>query len=311
MWVVLAGVWLCLTGAAAAVPVPVTVDLTAADPLTYRGVVAGALQDHCDGRDRDVLAVAAVLYSKADGPSMWGHASMRFVVCDAGKLRDLEYEYYRFDDTSGAHVARRYRGFAFAQDGAYLRSLRGGLLLHRNEGTVDGGFYQAALTDRREIYELWLDLDAAERRDLWQRAEQRYADQLGRFLAREPLEYRYVALGRNCTYQLQSDLIPGPIMPFMFYRKLQRGGDVRLVVLHPSAHVLSDIVEDHGGAAGLAAAVGSGAVVIDRPRPLLRRSGLRTGEREALAEQLAGRVGPAVDAVIPGDESQGGRAVAP
>jgi len=286
--------WTLLTAVArGGEPVRFAVDMSANDSLLSTEPMRVNQGDLCAGQSAsqpaEVLAAAVVIYARDWGASLWGHSSVRFLICQGGALDDVEFEYYRFSPSSERFV-RRMHGeerdcpmgegpYDFVQDADYLRSLQGTFFLHRNVRSIDCGHFTEQLSHNREIYEIWLPLSPQERAALYARNLDRYNHQLDQLIAREPLEVRYGALTRNCTWHLRQDLpqvrSPAALFPMFILRTLLRE-PVELAVTYPSEHALLRLAEAAGGTEALAEQLGGDTpLTMARLRPIVRsRRGL-------------------------------------
>lgn len=196
------------------------------------------------GRALRTLGVAVVAYSKKQGTTTWGHASLRILHCLDDELVDAEYEAYRLSGWNERQLREEHEGQGFAE-GGWLTTQRGRLVLFRNDAPVDGGWYAENQAANREIYEVWLDLAPAELDAVTLAIEARYAAQLELLRASKDLDERYLAwTPRNCTTvfgalpeRLRVDT-RHPVTPFAWVRRLERGGWVRERVLYPSHHLV-------------------------------------------------------------------------
>ncbi len=303
---------LCTTAAEGGEPVQLAVDLTAGRARLNTEPMRVSQGDLCAGQEADdpiqVLAAAVVIYARDSGPSLWGHSSLRFLLCRGGVLDDREFEYYRFSPSS-AKFLRRMHGedrdcpmgdgpYDFVDDEDYLRSLEGSFFLHMNVRAVDCGHFSEQLSHNREIYELWLPLPPEERDALYARNQGRYDQQLQRLIAREPIEERYGALGRNCTWHLRQDLPqvrwPAGVFPIAILRTLLRE-PVELAVTYPSEHALRRLAEAAGGPEALAAQLsGEAPLTMARLHPLVRSQRPLDPALAAVVEGAAGEQTPVI-----------------
>ena len=285
----LAVLWALLTTAArGGEPVRFTVDMSASDSLLSTEPMRLNQGDLCAAQSAsqpaEVLAAAVVIYARDRGASLWGHSSLRFVLCRGGALDDVEFEYYRFSPSSDRFIRRMHgedRGcpmgegpYDFVDDVDYLRSLRGTFFLHLNVRSIDCGHFSEQLSHNREIYELWLPLSPEERAELYDRNQARYQQQLDQLIAREPLEQRYGWMNRSCTWHLRQDLPqvrwPAGLFPMAILRSLLRE-PLELAVTYPSEHALLQLAEAAGGTAALAEQLGGGSpLTMARLRPIVR-----------------------------------------
>jgi hypothetical protein len=201
------------------------------------------------------LGVAVVVYSRKQGTSAWGHASIRAVGCRDGAPFDVEYESYVFSRANAEEIDRVLQAASVHPDEAYLRGQRGRLFLFRNDDPVDTGFFELSAHANREIYELWLGVTTAEANEMVQTLEGQLHEQMRRVAAQEPLQGRYRALSTNCTVPMQQLLGHAWHLPHRWLRELE--DDARLRVVHPSVHLLGrwDTVP----------------VSVERPKPVFRR----------------------------------------
>ena len=276
--------------------------------------MAGERCLEADGADRG-LALAVVVYGRKLGASMWGHTSLRFLYCEAGALRDVEFEYYRFSRGTLANLSLRYPDATFPAAGTDRRRNVGHLYIWSTEDPSDVGAYAKELERNREIYEVWLDLTAAQVTSLLNRLRAREARQLARLEAGERLaEGRYVALGRNCTVPIREVvavvegaplppqaegadevLAPG-VFPFVLLKRLEGRTDVTLVS-HPSSHALRLAMDDAGGRDQWAALYTRGQAVTPRLSPLVR-SRVRPEDRFWLSRTAADAGPPLAEAQV-------------
>ena len=247
-WVVAAA-----SGAAAGT---VHLDLSALDPGASDYPVA-RLGAHLCGPsaapDGSVLAVAIVTYGRRPGRSAWGHTSLRFLACEDGLLRDVEYEYYRMDASIERWFRAGYGDEAWTADASYLARQHGQLVVVRNERPADGGFYAVELAKNREVIEAWMPWSEPVRAQVYAELEDRHAAQLETLRARTDLDgLRYEPMGTNCTLHIrealavaagQPDTLAGSVFPMRNLRALEARPDVTLV-LHPSPHVLRQVLDD-------------------------------------------------------------------
>ena len=235
---------------------PARLDYSALDPATSGYPVARDGHGLCGSegaRDGTVLAAAIVTYGRRPGRSTWGHTSLRFLACDEGLLRDVEYEYYRMDDSIERFFVRVHAGEAWTTDQAFLRRQYGQLMVVRNERPVDGGFYAVELAKNREVVEAWMPWSAELRQRLLATLDTRYAEQVALLAARTDLDgLRYAPMGMNCTRHIREALaaengapggLEGSVFPIRNLRALEARSDVRFV-LHPSTHVLRQEMRD-------------------------------------------------------------------
>jgi hypothetical protein len=187
-----------------------------------------------DGRPARTLAVAAEIYSRKGGLSSWGHASVRFLFCQDGALRDVEYEAYAFDRKTGSMLADYWPNDDVLADGDYLRGERGSRILYRNDDPVDGGSFAGSAWYNREIYELWLDVGDADA--ALTALDATWIDERARMDARQPLAEHYRALAANCTgpLALVAPSVKTSPFPMVWRRRLLASGLVRARVLYPS-----------------------------------------------------------------------------
>ncbi len=263
-----------------------TLDLSSAP----ENVGAWAVRQHgeqlCDtGGDR-ALAVAAVVYAKKGGLSSWGHASVRVLACEDGVLEDYEYEAYKMGPDDRERLAEAHGARPFLEDRTYLRSQHGRLVLYRNRGTVDHGWFGDAIARNREIYELWLPVSPAGANRMWRSLDGAWRDQVERLEARSPLaEIDYRWWSTNCTLVLQSSLPVSGLeggeslgerrYPFALLRALEVRPDVHRVV-HPSADLLARLSRRAGSVDALVTALDTGMMTLEeRTRPAWR-SGKKT-----------------------------------
>jgi len=194
-----------------------------------------------DGRALHTLGAAVVGYSKKQGTTTFGHASLRVVYCLDAELVDVEYEAYRLSAWNERQLRDEHASEDFASS-EWLGSQRGQLVLFRNADPVDAGWYAEAQAANREIYEVWLDLSAEDLDQITLEVEAWHDAQLARLRRHEGLRRRFVAWGDNCTsvFDVLPDAIDvgSPITPFAWVRRLQRAGHVRARVLYPSHHLV-------------------------------------------------------------------------
>ena len=192
-----------------------------------RWVVSAAVDCEMDR----VIGVAVVVYSRKQLTMAWGHSSLRTIACEGGRLRDLEYETYRLSAWNERALLEEHEGEPFATP-ERLAPYRGALVLFRNEGPVEMGWYGDSEAHNREIYELWLDLPDRDLAEIVAAAEAWYEAQRETLREGGALEMRYRPLSTNCTTvltrllasPLEGDLgRPPPHLPF-----------ARMRVLHPS-----------------------------------------------------------------------------
>ncbi|MEN0064109.1 MAG: hypothetical protein AAGA48_18290 [Myxococcota bacterium] len=189
------------------------------------------------------LGVAVVAYSKKQGTTTWGHASLRVLYCRDGERFDAEYEMYRLSAWNELQLREEHEDEAFAAS-PWLTTQRGKLVLFRNADPVDAGWYGEAQAANREIYEVWLDLSPIEANAVVEHIDAQYAKQLQHLRTHTDLESRYVAWGDNCTAVFEAlpsrvtDATGFPITPFAWVRRLHDAGVVRGRVLYPSHHLV-------------------------------------------------------------------------
>jgi len=227
----------------------------------------------CEGREDDVLGVAVVIYGRRPGRSRWGHISLRFLACEGGALRDVEFETSRVDRTTRPWLAAAFpeEDWHLAEDFESLQRDR--LILFRNEDPVDAGDYFEQLERNREIVELWTPWRGARAAEVLASLEADYSDQLAAFRAGEVVPRdRYRPLSTNCTQPVREAAAAlggvggvDSVFPFRWRRALVEQAGVTVVV-HPSADVLARLEAAEGDLKG----AWSGAAV-PLPRPLLRR----------------------------------------
>jgi len=282
------------------------VDYSAIDPGASDYPVSRLGRPLCgDGGapDGSVLAAAIITYGRRPGRSAWGHTSLRFLACEEGLLRDVEYEYYRMGSDVvawflGADVERGWTG-----DRGYLRAQGGRLVLLRNERPADGGTFARELRKNREVIEAWMPWSAELRERLYTMMEIRYADQRALLVARRDLTAPdYAAMRLNCTLHIREALaaeakaqLPylGSVYPMRNLTSLQERGDVRFV-LHPSPHVVRAALKQ-----------GSLPEAVDViPRPLFRRRSTPS-QRESIEGRLSGATPVVVEWLLDGTLSTG------
>ena len=235
---------------------PVTLDYSALDPAASGYPVAreGRVLCGVDGApDGAVLAAAIVTYGRRPGRSTWGHTSLRFLACEGGILRDVEYEYYRMDDSIERFFQRVHVGEEWTTDHAFLKRQYGQLVVVRNDRPADGGYYAVELGKNREVVEAWMPWSAELRQRLLATLDRRYTAQIARLATRTDLKGpRYEPMGINCTLHIREALaaekesedgLVGSVFPFQNLQDLEARADVGLV-LHPSTHVLRREIHD-------------------------------------------------------------------
>lgn len=269
----------------------VRVDYSALDPEASGYPVAHhgrSLCGYAGADDGVVLAAAIITYGRRPGPSAWGHTSLRFLACEDGLLRDVEYEYYRMGGATQDWFRDVFPDAAWTADRAYLRRQRDRLVILRNERPVDGGFFARDLRKNREIIEAWMPWSPALRQQLYTDLDARYSDQIDQMSARTDLNGpRYAWWRSNCTLHIREALaaeaggevpVAGSVFPMRNLTALEARDDVRFVV-HPSPHTLGPDLVD-----------GTLSETLDViPRGLFRRSGDTTGHelvQEALPEAV-------------------------
>lgn len=242
-----------LTIAAAAAGLgPPRLDLSSQVPSALP--VAARTDGVCVDREDTVLATAVVIYGRRPGRSAWGHISLRFLACQGGRFRDVEYEATRVDDTlrEWYHAAFPDERWYDALDFLDLQHDR--LVLYRNDDPIDGGSYREELDKNREITELWMPWTGAPAWAVLADLDHDYALQMAAFRAGRTVDRtRYRALSTNCTAPvrraeatLSTEVeTPDSIFPMVYLRQLADHPDVRVVV-HPSPHVLRRIQADTG-----------------------------------------------------------------
>ena len=223
-----------------------------------------------------MLGTAIVVYGRKAGISAWGHASVRFLACEGGRLVDEEVEIYRFTRRTHAQLAVRHPGSRFSDEAATLRRNRGRLYLRVVPDPVDDGHYAKEIARNREIHESWLPLDPESARALRDGLHDRVDAQLAALESDAPIpEGRYVGMGRNCTVTARTaraalEGIDGEakgVYPMRMLAALEdHPGVIR--VLHPSSHALRLALEAAGSQEAFVEGLPGGMA---RPRPLLRR----------------------------------------
>ncbi|MCB9676925.1 MAG: hypothetical protein H6737_17550 [Alphaproteobacteria bacterium] len=184
-----------------------------------------------------VLGAALVTYSRKGGLSAWGHSSLRFWVCDAGRIADIELEAYRLSRNERAILMERHPDL----DPAHLRSQAGSLVVFRNDGPVDNGFYGQMQARNRDILELWLDPAKIDVQALYARSITLWEAQMHALRTGGALTERYRGLGPNCTALFRGLATRGrPVTPFAWYRRFV--DDAGLRVLHPGHHTARRLV---------------------------------------------------------------------
>lgn len=246
--------------------------------------VARTGEGACVDREDGVLGMAVVVYGRRSGRSRWGHISLRFLACEGGRLRDVEFESTRADRTTRAWFADMHPDEDWHSAEDFDRLQRDRLVLFRNEDPVDAGSYYAQLVRNREIVELWLPWQGPQATAVLMNLDAQYDSQLDAFRAGEeaPGE-RYRALAINCTHPVReaAGALGGvgeldSIFPFRWRHVLAGRGDVTVVV-HPSADVLSRIEQSHGDlkAAWSGAPVGLPSHFVHRRMPTERMDAFR------------------------------------
>jgi len=233
---------------------PMQVDLSAVDPVRSNHPVSRLGAPLCGpggAEDGRVLAVAVMTYGRRPGRSAWGHTSLRFLACEAGLLRDLEYEYYRMDASIERWFRAAYPGEAWTEDHAYLRSQHGQLVLVRNERPADGGFFAVELARNRKIVGAWMPWSEAVRTALYGELDARHHAQLDRLQRGLPLDgKRYRPMGTNCTLHIREAIavaegapgtLRGSVFPMRNLKWLVSQPGVRLV-LHPPRRALPQLL---------------------------------------------------------------------
>lgn len=281
------GSWVAVLSAATAAPV---LDLSALAPAVAHHPVANQGQRLCINPELDgnALAVAIVIYGRRPGRSAWGHASLRFLACDNGQLRDVEFEYYRLDNTTASWFALAHPGEHWYEDPAYMKAQANQLVVLRNDRPVDGGWYRTELLKNREITEAWMPWSTSLSTELLQAQDARHTEQLRRLRAHEDLAWlEYEAMGDNCTFHIREALgaaaggpegaLAGSVYPMELLRVLEDTPGAQLVV-HPSASALRKLER-----AGHTIASGAPSPLF---RPVKRRP-VSKRRRSALAERYA------------------------
>lgn len=270
---------------------PVRVDYSALDPKASGYPVSDhgrALCGYAGAEDGAVLAAAVITYGRRPGPSTWGHTSLRFLACEDGLLRDVEYEYYRMGSATQDWFRETLPDAAWTADRAYLRRQRDQLVLLRNERPVDGGFFALELHKNREIIEAWMPWSPELLQQLYTDLDARYEDQIAQMSARTNLSGRRYSWWRhNCTQHIREALaveagegatVAGSVFPMRNLTAFEARDDVRFVV-HPSPHTLGQDLVD-----------GSLSDTLDEiPRRLFRRADDTTGHvlvQQALPEAV-------------------------
>ncbi len=248
---------LALAGAVGSAPAraggTIRVDLSSTDPTASNYPVARIGRNLCvEAPSGSVLAAAIVTYGRRPGRSAWGHTSIRFMACEEGQLHDVEYEYYRMDNSIERWFGKVHEGQDWTTDHRYLRTQRGQLMVVRNERPVDGGFYAVELSKNREVVEAWMPWSPELKDRLYAELSHRYEAQIDRLQQRKPLDgYEYKPMGTNCTLHVREALALeagadsewlGSVFPMRNLRDLEARDDVRLV-LHPSSHVLRQTLD--------------------------------------------------------------------
>ncbi len=221
-----------------------------------------------------VLGTAVVVYGRLGGRSAWGHISLRFLSCEGGQLRDVEYEVTRFDRTAVEWLQDIHQQEDWPWNPALLRRNHDRLLLFQNDAPVDSGNWHAELRKNRELTEVWMPWPADVQAEILQGLDAAYADQMERLRHETPLDTpHYRAMAHNCTALVRQALAAAgdpwsaldTVYPLTFLRRVAQRSDVDLVV-HPSMHVLAEIQHQHGDLEG--ARSGAEVPVF---RPLVRR----------------------------------------
>lgn len=280
------GLWLA---GGTALGAPAVVDLSSRDPIATDYPVSrlgGVLCDAGGATDGTVLAAAVVTYGRRPGRSAWGHTSLRFLACADGRLRDVEYEYYRMDASIERWFRAHHGSEAWTSDATYLRRQHGALVVVRNDRPVDGGFYAVELRKNREIIEAWMPWPPGLSATILAELDARHDAQLAVLRSRTDLDgYAYEPMGTNCTLHVREALAAaagrpgtwaGSVFPMTNLTLLEQTDGVRFVV-HPSAHVVRRAWTE----------AGVPETLDTLPRGLWRR-GLRRGQRAALAAQQQG-----------------------
>jgi hypothetical protein len=209
----------------------------------------------CVGREGST-GVAVEVYSRKGGRSTWGHLSVRFQGCRGGDFVDEEYEFYRFERTTPEVLAEWLPAADALRDPEWTRRQRGAMVVYRNDQPRDDGDFAAAAADNREIYELWLDLPAADRDAWWAAMESRWTDQIAQMDAHADLEGRYRPLTENCTAPARAFFGEETALPHAWKRWLLDSGHVERTVVYPSAWMLRKLARQAGGLTALLAAPG-------------------------------------------------------
>jgi len=284
---------------------PIRLDMSAVDPFSSGYPVSERGAQLCGpgaAEDGTVLAVAIVTYGRRPGRSTWGHSSLRFISCEAGLLRDVEYEYYRMDASIERWLRALYGREAWTGDEAYLRAQHGQLVVVRNERPADGGFFAAELNKNREIIEAWMPWSDTIRTQLYASLEERYASQLRSLRGLQDLDgYRYEAMGTNCTLHVREALayatggterLVGSVFPMRNLTWLEGQEGVRFV-MHPSPDVLRRELDGKD----------LPRAVSELPRGILRRR-LSPRQEAVVARSLPGATSVIIEWLLESEEAE-------
>lgn len=226
---------------------PATLDLSSQVPTA--AAVSAHTHGVCAERRDQVLAVAVVIYGRMGGRSAWGHISIRFLACDAGRFRDVEFEATRMDESLVDWFAAAHPGEGWYYMPDFVDVQHDRLVLFRNEGPVDEGVYAEELDKNREVTELWLPVDPDAAAAVLAELDAAFEIQLAELRRGDTVSRpRYRAMALNCTdpvLQLTETAAPaevrvGSLYPLTWLRALEDNPSVRVVV-HPSPHVLQSI----------------------------------------------------------------------
>jgi len=278
---------------------PPRLDVSSLVPST--SPVASRVDGVCAGRPDDVYAVAVVIYGRQKGRSTWGHISLRFLACQSGRFRDVEFEATRVDDTLVDWYASVFPNEEWFYAPDFLELQHDRLVLFRNRSPVDTGLYRDELDKNREVTELWMPWSGAEALAMLQELDADYAAQLAELRRGERVDRPdYKPFSTNCTLPIRRmatamswDTVDS-VFPMVWLRQLEDHPDVAVVV-HPSSHVLAQIQHETGDLK--AAWSGAPTRVF---RPLVRRE-LKASTFEAYRARVSMTAEPlAVEWVLEG-----------
>lgn len=230
---------------------PVRLDLSSQVPSAESVAVHTA--EACHDQPDEVLAMAVVIYGRRPGRSGWGHISLRFLACEAGDFRDVEFEATRIDATLIDWYDEAFPGEGWYHLPDFLKTQHDRLVLFRNERPVDGGTYQEELDKNREVTELWLPIDRTAAHAILTDLDTEHDAQLALLRTGRTVERpRYKPFSTNCTLPIhRATLAAAPDhhidspYPLTWLRRLEDDPTVRIAV-HPSPHVLRRIEAETG-----------------------------------------------------------------